>query len=314
MTIWITELTARTGPKYLAVTDMIAEDISAAHLQPGTKLPPQQDLAWRLAVTVGTVSRAYTEAERQGLVRGEAGRGTYLLRPGLREGFPPCEALPADHINLSLSFPAPGEEAEHLSQALQRIAADQAAFDLLEYQTPAGNLGHRAAGAAWLSMTGAHATAEQVVITNGAQNGILVAFAALTQPGDHILTESLTFPSIKPVARMQGLRMEGLPVYENGLIPETLETAVPDSEQKISRYHTGDPQSDRCCYATITPRGHRQDRAPPRIAHHQGRYRGPMHGRPTPTDCRDGAGAYRLPNQSFGDRRARFEHRLPAFP
>jgi len=88
MTIWITELTARTGPKYLAVTDMIAEDISAAHLQPGTKLPPQQDLAWRLAVTVGTVSRAYTEAERQGLVRGEVGRGTYVLKPGLREGFP----------------------------------------------------------------------------------------------------------------------------------------------------------------------------------------------------------------------------------
>ena len=39
-------------------------------------------------------------------------------------------------------------------------------------------------------MTGIHAAAEQVVITSGAQNGILVAFAALTQPGDHILTES----------------------------------------------------------------------------------------------------------------------------
>ena len=158
MTIWIAELTARTGPKYLAVADMIAKDISAGHLQPGTELPPQQDLAWRLAVTVGTVSRAYREAERQGLVRGEVGRGTYVLRPGLREEFPPREAPPADHINLSLSFPAPGEEAEHLSPALQRIAADPATFDLLEFQTPAGNLRHRAAGAAWLSMTGIHAS------------------------------------------------------------------------------------------------------------------------------------------------------------
>ena len=225
MTIWIPELAARTGPKYLTVAEAIAEDISAGRLQPGTKLPPQRDLAWRLGVTVGTVSRAYTEAERQGLVRGEVGRGTYVLRPGLREGFPPRETAPADHIDLSLSFPAPGEEAEHLSHALQRIAADPAAFDLLEYQTPAGNLRHRAAGAAWLSMTGIHAAAEQVVITSGAQNGILVAFAALTQPGDHILTESLTFPGVKPVARMLGLRMEGLSVDENGLIPEALETA-----------------------------------------------------------------------------------------
>ena len=114
----------------------------------------------------------------------------------------------SDHINLSLNFPAPGKEAEHLSQALQRIAADPAAFDLLDYQTPASNLHHRAAGVAWLSMIGSHATAEQVVITSGAQNGILVAFAALTRPGDHILTESLTFPSIKPVALMQGLRLD----------------------------------------------------------------------------------------------------------
>ncbi len=133
MTIRIPELTTRTGPKYLAVADAIAEDISAGRLQPGTKLTPQRDLAWRLGVTVGTVSRAYTEAERQGLVRGEVGRGTYVLKPGLREGFPQRETASADHIDLSLSFPAPGEEAKHLSHALQRIAADPAAFDLLEY-------------------------------------------------------------------------------------------------------------------------------------------------------------------------------------
>ena len=82
-------------------------------------------------------------------------------------------------------------------------------------------------------MTETHATAEQVVITSGAQNGIIVAFAALTQPDDHILNESLTFPSIKPVARMQGLRMEGLPVDENGLIPETLDTACRTQNRKF---------------------------------------------------------------------------------
>ena len=158
MTIWILELIARTGPKYLTVADAIAEDISTGHLEPSTKLQPQRDLAWRLGVTVGTVSRAYTEAERQGLVRGEVGRGTYVLRPGLREGFPPREAAPVDHSDFSLSFPAPGEEAEHLSPALQRIAADPATFDLLEFQTSAGNLRHRAAGAAWLSVTGIHAS------------------------------------------------------------------------------------------------------------------------------------------------------------
>ena len=82
-------------------------------------------------------------------------------------------------------------------------------------------------------MTSIDAAAEQVVITSGAQNGILVAFAALTQPGDHILTESLIFPGVIPVARMLGLRMEGLPFDQNGLIPEALETACRTQNSKF---------------------------------------------------------------------------------
>jgi DNA-binding GntR family transcriptional regulator len=32
-------------------------------------------------VTVGTVTRAYGEAERRGLIQGEVGRGTYVRGP-----------------------------------------------------------------------------------------------------------------------------------------------------------------------------------------------------------------------------------------
>ncbi len=160
-----------------------------------------------------------------GLVRGEVGRGTFVLRPGLREGFPLRETTPADHIDLSLSFQAPGTEAEHIKQSLSRITTDPAAFDLLEYQSPAGNLRHRAAGAAWIGTSGIAAKAEEIIVTSGAQNGILVAFAALAQPGDHILTESLTFPGVKPVAQMLGFRIDGLPIDNDGLIPETLDAA-----------------------------------------------------------------------------------------
>lgn len=225
MTISNPDFNPRSGPKYRAIAEGIASDIAEGRLPPGSKLPPQRDLAWKLGVTVGTISRAYTEAERMGLVRGEVGRGTFVLRPGMREGFPLRENAPADHTDLSLSFPAPGEEAEHLSQALNRIASDPAAFDLLEYQSPAGNLRHRAAGAAWLSLSGISASAEEIVITTGAQNGILVAFATLAQAGDHVLTEALTFPGVKSVAQMLGLKLDGLPLDEHGLIPDALETA-----------------------------------------------------------------------------------------
>lgn len=225
MSIWTPEISTYSGPKYRAIAEGIASDIAEGRLTPGVKLPPQRDLAWRLGVTVGTISRAYSEAERRGLVRGEVGRGTFVLRPGLREGFPLRESNAPEDIDLSLSFPAPGAEADHICNTLTRIAEDPASVDLLDYQSPAGNLRHRAAGAAWLATTGIDVPAERIVLTTGAQNGILVAFSALTQPGDHILTEALTFPGVKPVAKMLGLRMEGLAVDEHGLVPEALETA-----------------------------------------------------------------------------------------
>lgn len=233
MTIWTPDLHTHDGPKYQAIAAGIADDIAEGRLMPGAKLPPQRDLAWRLGVTVGTISRAYTEAERLGLVRGEVGRGTFVLRPGLREGFPPQGSQAPDAIDLSLSFPAPGDEADYLATALHRMADDPATGELLDYQTPAGNIRHRAAGAAWISASGLAPTPEQIVMTTGAQNGILVALAALTQPGDHIFTEALTFPGVKPVATMLGLRIEGLPIDADGLIPEALEAACRTQACKV---------------------------------------------------------------------------------
>ena len=81
--MWLPQVSDRPGPKYLRIADALAEDIYAGRLQPGERLPTHRDLAWHLKVTVGTVSRAYAEAERRGLLVGEVGRGSFV-RPGAR--------------------------------------------------------------------------------------------------------------------------------------------------------------------------------------------------------------------------------------
>lgn len=70
MTTWSPSLDSYSGPRYLAIADALAADIAAGDLSPGDRLPTHRDLAWRLGVTVGTVSRAYAEAARRGLVSG----------------------------------------------------------------------------------------------------------------------------------------------------------------------------------------------------------------------------------------------------
>ena len=54
----------------------------------------------------------------------------------------------ADDIDLSLNFPAPGDEGDYIGDTLRRMADDPGSVDFLDYQLPASNLRHRAAGAA----------------------------------------------------------------------------------------------------------------------------------------------------------------------
>src|SRR5918995_7464509 len=78
MTMWLPELEGRDGSRYRALVDALAQDVAEGRLPAGTRLPPQRDLAYRLGVTVRTVSRAYALAAQRGLVTGEVGRGTFV--------------------------------------------------------------------------------------------------------------------------------------------------------------------------------------------------------------------------------------------
>src|SRR3990170_4311998 len=88
MTNWSPTIDPAAEPKYQALVDALDRDIDAGILPPGTRLPTQRQLAIRLGVAIGTVSRAYALAEQRGLLSGEVGRGTFVRRreSGLQEG------------------------------------------------------------------------------------------------------------------------------------------------------------------------------------------------------------------------------------
>ena len=81
MTIWIPEL-APGQPRYLAIAEAMRADLLRGVLKPGDRLPTHRELAFRLGVTTGTVTRAYAEAEKFGILVGEVGRGTFLKASG----------------------------------------------------------------------------------------------------------------------------------------------------------------------------------------------------------------------------------------
>jgi len=225
MTSWTPRLDDRTGPRYLAIADQLAKDLDTGVLKPGDRLPTHRELAWKLGVTVGTVTRAYSEAERRGLIAGEVGRGTFIRDRGV-DVAPPALPPPDDSfIDLRRNFPTTYRPSAAVIQALTDVAASPEFGHLLTYATNVGLPEHRAAAVEWLARAGLDAAPSEVVITSGAQHAMTLAMAAIARAGDVVLTEQLTFYGMKSVANLLSLRLHGVQMDEYGLVPDALDAA-----------------------------------------------------------------------------------------
>jgi DNA-binding transcriptional MocR family regulator len=225
MTIWSPDLTQTTGSKVHRLATTIAADIAAGRLSAGEKLPPHRDLAYQLGISVGTVTRAYAEVQRRGLVESLVGSGTYVQKPGaptIAFALPPDR--PGDVIDLSISvFSSPLWERALRDDLATLANTDTAA--LMEYQGAAGMPRHRAAGAAWLSKSGYSPPPESVIVTMGGQHALAVTISALSRPGDTLLVENFVYPPVRSLAHMFGLTLKGIEMDEQGILPSALEAA-----------------------------------------------------------------------------------------
>jgi DNA-binding transcriptional MocR family regulator len=226
MTSWSPQLTSEQEPKYLALVDALHRDIEEGRLLPGARLPTQRELAARLRIAIGTVSRAYAIAEQRGIVQGEVGRGTFVRRddPSYREGAD--ETNDAEIIDLSRGRLVRDSKDPTLGQTLQRLSQRADLHQLADiYQPPNGMRRHRVAGAAWLKRMALEVDPDRLVITSGAQHGAAVVLGSIARSGDLILTEEVTYSGITALARLLQLRVQGLPMDDHGLLPDALNAA-----------------------------------------------------------------------------------------
>jgi GntR family transcriptional regulator len=74
-------LAARSNvPPYVQLVEQVRQALLNGTLRPGDRLPTVKDVVGRLAINPNTVLKAYRDLEREGLVEGRQGVGTFVLR------------------------------------------------------------------------------------------------------------------------------------------------------------------------------------------------------------------------------------------
>jgi GntR family transcriptional regulator len=74
-------LNERSGvPTYLQLVHQARQAIRLGLLQPGDQLPTVKEVVGALAINPNTVLKAYRELDREGLVEGRPGVGTFVAR------------------------------------------------------------------------------------------------------------------------------------------------------------------------------------------------------------------------------------------
>jgi DNA-binding transcriptional MocR family regulator len=215
-----------SGPKYLAIAEALLADVQSGRLKPGHRLPPQRQLAKELGVDLTTVTRAFNEARRMGLIEANAGSGSYV-----RGRIPDWEAtapvgLPV--IDLSMNMPPQPSAArlrERIQDGIAGVLSSPHGLMHLHYQESVGAGPDRAAAARWLGARLGPVPVDRVVVTGGAQAALYAIVRVLAGPGDAICVPDLTYPGLRAIADQLKVRLVPVSMDGEGLDPAALEEA-----------------------------------------------------------------------------------------
>ncbi|KVS06827.1 MULTISPECIES: PLP-dependent aminotransferase family protein [Burkholderiaceae] len=219
------EKTHSIESKYKRLVKAIAQDIEAGVLSPGTRLATQREVAAELSISVQTVTNAYKELERQGRIRCEVGRGSFVA-PRVSEAMSSYMLDATERELVDFSTARIVHTASH-DAAWRAVCSDLATLEdqpwIRSFRPVAGFDWHREAGVEWLASLNMPASPNSILVTNGAAHAVFLALASIVGPGDVVLTENLTDHGVIGLASVLGFTLKALDTDEHGIRPEHFE-------------------------------------------------------------------------------------------
>ncbi|WP_345607685.1 MocR-like pyridoxine biosynthesis transcription factor PdxR [Pseudonocardia adelaidensis] len=224
----------------------IRSAIVEGRVRPPDALPSIRDLAQMLAVSRNTVAIAYDRLVADGFIASRMGVGMFVRRA--------AQTAPAAYSVRSVLRPRPlWEQMDDSSDTVHSEAAfdfrndlpDAGEFPFATWRSllatelrcgavsdaalghPAGHAGLRAAIARHVGLSRSmHVDADDVCVTNGAQQAIDLVARVVVEPGDVVAVEDPGCPSAREAFRAHGARMVGVRVDGEGLVVDALPEAA----------------------------------------------------------------------------------------
>ncbi|UYN98608.1 MAG: PLP-dependent aminotransferase family protein [Devosia sp.] len=227
MTIWPPKRQDLRRPTYRSLADSVVSAVRAGELRSGDRLPTHRQLAYDLGVSVQTVSRAYEDLIRRGIIAGEVGRGTYVraVPEETRTPYLPERQYGAI-IDCSMLKPVFDDLHDQAMRRMLRDLGEKLPASVVSSFRPSVAWHNcRPAALRWLSTCGVDVANQGVLLTNGSTSAMSIALMTGMSHGDLMLTEDLTHHTLKPLADYLGVRARGVEADDQGMVPEALERA-----------------------------------------------------------------------------------------
>jgi DNA-binding transcriptional MocR family regulator len=248
---------------YRQVIDLISENIDSGTLMPGDRLPSLRRMSERIGVSIPTVRQAYIELERQRRVESRPQSGFYvrnatvndLVRPA-PEFRPSNRPVPVsgrslmdrvydalyqpDVVPFGIANPCMAKPAaKALHRAMKRVIA-RAVERSLSYAPTLGEPGlRRQIAYRYLDTVGSMVDPDNICITNGAQEALLLALRAVATKGDVIAVESPTYHGLLELIDSLGmLAIEVETCPEEGVMLDSLQKTLDAHPVKVCMFST----------------------------------------------------------------------------
>lgn len=243
-------------PLYEKVASKISYLIDQGTLRPGDRVPSIRNLSKQMQVSINTVKEAYSLLEDRRLLEARPQSGYYVRArlPELpaepvvdRPGINPAEVnlskiyqiVMQDFLDpklLQLGIAMPSLELLPVEKLNRMLAREVRRFSAqaVSYELPPGNLRLRKQIAQRMLLSGCTLSPDQIVITSGCVEAVVLSLRVLCKPGDTVAIETPVYFNFLQLIEDLGLKALEIPASPRGGISlEALEYALDNNAGEV---------------------------------------------------------------------------------